>query len=517
MRKLRQSTSVDVPIGPFLDATDGVTAETGLTLTQPDIRLKKGNAAWAQKAAAQTLSHEENGFYEVTLDATDTNTVGLLRLAVHESGALPVWEDFEVLSAAVYDWFFGTSAPLMPTVAGRTLDVSATGEAGIDWANVGSPTTTLNLSGTTVKTATDVETDTADIQGRLPAALVSGRIDASVGAMAANTLTASALAADAVTEIQSGLSTLDAAGIRTAVGLATANLDTQLTAIDDYLDTEVAAIKAKTDNLPTDPADASVIAGLIATAQAVLDKLDDTLEDDAGTYRFTTNALEQAPSGGGGGTDWTADERTALRTILGIPASGTTPDAPSAGALKVIDDFLDTEVAAILADTNELQTDLADGGRLDALIDAIKAKTDNLPTDPADASVIAARFDTVDSAIDNLTFPGVPDNFEFLSISANGVVKGFPSELDGTAIEGQALSVNEDGQIEIDLTQAVPTSNTAQTVGDALNAARADGFGDSAIVDLVQTLYAGDGTTPVRQFTLDRVPNPRSRTGSTPS
>lgn len=46
-----------------------------------------------------------------------------------------------------------------------------------------------------------VETDTQDIQSRLPSALVSGRMDASVGAMAANTLTASALAADAVTEI----------------------------------------------------------------------------------------------------------------------------------------------------------------------------------------------------------------------------------------------------------------------------------------------------------------------------
>jgi hypothetical protein len=46
-----------------------------------------------------------------------------------------------------------------------------------------------------------VETDTQDIQARLPAALVSGRIDASVGAMAANTLTASALATDAVDEI----------------------------------------------------------------------------------------------------------------------------------------------------------------------------------------------------------------------------------------------------------------------------------------------------------------------------
>lgn len=63
--------------------------------------------------------------------------------------------------------------PLQPTTAGRTLDVSSTGEAGLDWANVGSPTTTLNLSGTTVKTATDVETDTQDIQARLPLALTA--------------------------------------------------------------------------------------------------------------------------------------------------------------------------------------------------------------------------------------------------------------------------------------------------------------------------------------------------------
>ena len=47
----------------------------------------------------------------------------------------------------------------------------------------------------------------ADIHSRLPAALVSGRIDSSVGAMASNTLTAAALATDAVTEIQSGLAT----------------------------------------------------------------------------------------------------------------------------------------------------------------------------------------------------------------------------------------------------------------------------------------------------------------------
>src|SRR3990167_11031734 len=39
---------------------------------------------------------------------------------------------------------------IMPTTAARTLDVSAAGEAGVDWANVGSPTTALNLSATNI-------------------------------------------------------------------------------------------------------------------------------------------------------------------------------------------------------------------------------------------------------------------------------------------------------------------------------------------------------------------------------
>ena len=45
------------------------------------------------------------------------------------------------------------TACLKPTTSGRTLDVSSGGEAGIDLANVGSPTTTLNLSGTTISTS----------------------------------------------------------------------------------------------------------------------------------------------------------------------------------------------------------------------------------------------------------------------------------------------------------------------------------------------------------------------------
>ena len=55
---------------------------------------------------------------------------------------------------------------------------------------------------------TTAQSDLNDIQSRLPAALVSGRMDASVGAMQADTVTSAALAASAVTEIQAGLSTL---------------------------------------------------------------------------------------------------------------------------------------------------------------------------------------------------------------------------------------------------------------------------------------------------------------------
>lgn len=145
MRFLRQSTSVDVPIGPFLDSTDGNTVESGLTLTQPDIRLKKNGGAWAQKNAAQTLSHEENGNYEVTLDATDTNTLGLLRLHVHESGALPVWEDFTVIPANVYDSLIGGS---------DTLDVQVTG--------MGSGVVTASAIDTDAITATGLAADAAN-------------------------------------------------------------------------------------------------------------------------------------------------------------------------------------------------------------------------------------------------------------------------------------------------------------------------------------------------------------------
>ena len=101
---LRQSTAVDIAFGPFVDKTNGNDAETGLTISQADVRLKKNAAAWAQKNQTSASSHEEAGWYEVNLDSTDTNTLGILVVAVHETAdALPVWKEYMVVPANVYD------------------------------------------------------------------------------------------------------------------------------------------------------------------------------------------------------------------------------------------------------------------------------------------------------------------------------------------------------------------------------------------------------------------------------
>jgi hypothetical protein len=104
---LKQSTAVTVKMGPFVDDTDGKTAETGLTISQADIRLTKNGANIAQSNNAAGATHDELGYYGVPLDTTDTNTLGTLRVAISESGALPVWQDFMVVPANVWDSLFG--------------------------------------------------------------------------------------------------------------------------------------------------------------------------------------------------------------------------------------------------------------------------------------------------------------------------------------------------------------------------------------------------------------------------
>lgn len=119
---LKQSTAVTLSFGIFVDPSDGVTLVTGLSTALDNgstgIKISKnGGALAARHATVTATTYDAYGMYLVTLDATDTNTLGALRVAFAAAGScLPVWQDFQVVPANVYD----------SQVAGSTvLDVNA--------------------------------------------------------------------------------------------------------------------------------------------------------------------------------------------------------------------------------------------------------------------------------------------------------------------------------------------------------------------------------------------------------
>ncbi len=250
MTWLKQSTAVTVPVGPFVDSTDGVTAETALTISQADIRLSKNGGAFAQTNNATGATHMENGWYGVPLDTTDTNTLGSLVVAVNESGACPAWRNFMVVPANVWDSMFGA-----------------------DKLQVHADEITAGLI-----TAAAIATDAIDADAIADNAINAGAI--ATGAItaakfAAGAIDAAAIATDAVAEIQSGLAT--AAALATVDGIVDdilvdtgTTLPATLSTIAGYLDTEIAAIKAKTDNLPAAPAATGDIPSAASIAAAVL-------------------------------------------------------------------------------------------------------------------------------------------------------------------------------------------------------------------------------------------------------
>jgi len=101
---LKQSTaSQEVLLGPFLDDTDGKTAETGLTIANTDIKIWKTGATTEASKNSGGATHIAAGRYYAVLDATGTDTLGPMEINVHVSGALPVRRECLVLSAVIYD------------------------------------------------------------------------------------------------------------------------------------------------------------------------------------------------------------------------------------------------------------------------------------------------------------------------------------------------------------------------------------------------------------------------------
>lgn len=219
---------------------------------------------------------------------------------------------------------------LAPTTAGRTLDVSVGGEAGIDLANVGSPTATVTLSGTTISTgqavasvAGAVGSVTGNVGGNLVGSIgsLSTQAKADVNAEADAALADVGLTAtvtdriDAIKTATDHLATtieLSGGSYRfTATALALAPTGsggivtgyatgedpaTILDARFDALDTAIGAVGAKTVNLPADPADASVIAGAFGTVNTTLAVIAGYIDTEVPAIKSRTDLIPNSPA-----------------------------------------------------------------------------------------------------------------------------------------------------------------------------------------------------------------------------
>ncbi len=158
-----------------------------------------------------------------------------------------------------------------------------------------------------------VQADTDDIQTRLPAALVGGRMDASVGAMATDSISAAALSSGAAEKIIRSVS-----GTVTSAPAATSFVDTARTEPDaDYW---VDAIVVFT-NGPAAHQPRRISAFNAASDTITVDTAWTTAPETGNAYLILRTAMQQAAAGGGGGTDWTAGERQQIRDALGVDGS----------------------------------------------------------------------------------------------------------------------------------------------------------------------------------------------------
>ncbi|HEV8655644.1 MAG TPA: hypothetical protein VGR85_09055 [Candidatus Limnocylindria bacterium] len=290
MYPLKQSTAITVPFFAHDANGDGITGLVDGGFTK---RISKNGGAFA--AMTVTVTEMENGWYSIPVSTAHTDTLGLLTVSLSHASIKRVNMQFRVHANLPDD--HASSAALAT-----------------------------------------VQADTDDIQGRLPAALVSGRIDASVGAMAANVMTAAAAAADLTTELQAGLAT---SAEVSAVQADTDNIQTRLPAalVGGRMDSSVGAMAA---DVLTAAATATDFATEVATAvwasgTRTLTSLGASLVQEI--WDRATSALTTAGSVG---------------KLIVDNLNATVSSRATQTSVDTIDDFVDTEVSAIKAKTDQL-------------------------------------------------------------------------------------------------------------------------------------------------------------------
>lgn len=125
MYELKTNTAVRIAVGPLVDPTDGKTAETALTVTGMTVdilQMDNDGTAVNRTSFSPTASGGNNdmvhitndavGMYDLELTASQLNFLGNARLVFYDlDGFLVHWIDIQVVSAAYFDWKYGTTLP----------------------------------------------------------------------------------------------------------------------------------------------------------------------------------------------------------------------------------------------------------------------------------------------------------------------------------------------------------------------------------------------------------------------
>ena len=269
----------------------------------------------AGSVGAGACTHEGNGFHTYAPAQAETN-YDHVAFTFTGTGAVPA-------TVQVY-----TSFP----------------QTGDNYARLGAPA------------GASVSADVAAVKAVLPAALVGGRIDANVGAISADATAADNLEA-----------ALDGTGGVTITAALTGNITGNLSgsvgsvtgavgSVTGAVGSVTGAVGSVTGNVGGNVTGSvgSVAAGGITASSIAADAI--------GASELAADAAAELA----------AAVRTELTTELARVDVATSTRA-SASDLSTVAGYLDTEIAAILADTNELQTDWANGGRLDLILDTAAA------------------------------------------------------------------------------------------------------------------------------------------------
>ncbi len=343
--ELRQSTAVDVLFGPFLDETNGKDAETGLTITQAEVRLSKNGGNMAQKSEATSLVHDELGHYVCKLNGTDTNTLGTLKVMVHESGALSVWEWFSVINQNDWDSKYSTDKLQVDLIQMGGVAQSATDLK--DFADAGYDPSTDKVNGVKL---VDTTTANSDMVGTDSAALATevAKIPKSDGTSSWNA---------------------------TALGAIQSESNDALVAYDPptktELDSAVSPLATTTELNKVPKSDGTTVWNATAQttiqtkATAALNSYDPptkTEMDSGHSSLATSTELGKVPKSDAS-VSWNVTALGAINAEVDTALNTAIPGAPTADSVnqrvKAIDVLSEAsgngDLAAILTDTNEAQ------------------------------------------------------------------------------------------------------------------------------------------------------------------